>query len=622
MDRCRPRKGSTRSGRVAVVSFVVGLPIGVAGVLAVASFAALPPVPFPSENPFSEPKRVLGKILFFDEQMSTANVVACASCHVFPRAGADPRLARNPGRDGLINTPDDILGSPGIIRSGVENDYEHDSVFGVNPQITDRSANSPINAAYAPLLFWDGRASGRFVDPQTGQVVIAAGGALESQAAQPIINTIEMAHAGTDYAGVVERLSAVRPLALATQHTPDIAAALADRPMYADLFERAFGDPTITAARIAMAIATYQRTLISDRTPYDRFVAGEQNALTPQQQQGLQAFQASRCSSCHSLANDHFTDFTFRNIGLRPPAEDPGRRNVTNNPADRGRFKVPGLRNVGLKRSFMHNGQFPTLTDVIRFYARAPGAAPQFPDNQDPIMAQVNVPPQAAQVIQDLLQNGLTDPRVANGLPPFDAPVLFAARANDQATIVAPGTAGTGGFVPIIIAQSPSMIGNSEYRLGLGRALPGATARLGLSATPPMAGRITPTRWFDAVQVEPGAVGEGVATQHWPLTAFEVSPGQVLFAQWFVDDPAAPGGVATSGVARIPFFCGSMGCPTPCGPGDFNSDGVVDFFDLDAFVECFETGACGIGRSADITGDGFVDYFDLDAFVGAFEIGC
>jgi hypothetical protein len=65
--------------------------------------------------------------------------------------------------------------------------------------------------------------------------------------------------------------------------------------------------------------------------------------------------------------------------------------------------------------------------------------------------------------------------------------------------------------------------------------------------------------------------------------------------------------------------------PTPGTPpceADFNSDGLVDFFDYDAFVNCFETAVCPPGKNADVNGDGFVDFFDYDAYVGAFEAGC
>ena len=228
---------------------------------------SLPPVPQPPENPITEAKRVLGKALFWDEQLSTSNVVSCGTCHVPSRAGADDRIARHPGIDGILNTPDDILGSPGVIRSDENNDYLPDRIFALQPQITNRSANSPINAGYAPSLFWDGRATSRFTDPQTGQVAIVSGGALESQAVQPPLSSVEMSHDDFDWTSLTDKLARVRPLDLATNIPADVASALADQPDYPELFRRAFGDGAITTRRIAFALATYQRPLVSDQTP-------------------------------------------------------------------------------------------------------------------------------------------------------------------------------------------------------------------------------------------------------------------------------------------------------------------------------------------------------------------
>ncbi|MBL8759930.1 MAG: hypothetical protein JNL50_01375 [Phycisphaerae bacterium] len=613
-------KVAARPGRGSLVGSVVGvLALGALG-LAHVAIADVPPVVFPVENPFSEEKRVLGKILFFDEQMSTSNTVACATCHAMPRAGADPRLARHPGDDNILNTPDDIQGSPGVVKSDSINNYEADVVFALNPQITGRTANSPINAAFAPNLFWDGRATSRFVDPETGETAIQNGGALESQSLQPLVNTIEMAHAGTSFANLAERLSRVHPLNLATSLPADVAAALDDKPSYGELFARAFGDESITTTRIAFAIATYERTLISDDSPYDRFRDGQTNALTPAQQRGLQIFQGqpAHCNACHTLVDDLFTGNGFRNIGLRPIAEDNGRQAVTGLAVDAGRFKVPGLRNVGLKRTFMHNGQFQTLTDVLRWYARGQGAPPQFPQNQDPLIPTIQLPPQAAADVQDFLQNGLTDARVANATFPFDRPVLFGERPTDRATVIGGGVPGTGGIVPQIVVDAPAMLGNTEYRIGAGRVLGGATLRLGISLSPPVGGRITPTRWFDVTSAGGAGAGAGVATQHWALVDGEADTGQVLFAQWFVDDPAAAGGQAASSVGRIPVFCGSAGCPSPCGPADINSDGFTNADDYDLFALYFEGG----DPRGDVNADGFVNGDDYDFFAGAFEAGC
>lgn len=560
---------------------------------------------------------MLGKILFWDEQLSTSNVVSCGTCHVPARAGADDRLATHPGDDGIAGTPDDVRGSPGVILSDPINDYIRSELFNLAPQLTDRAANSMINAAYAPELFWDGRARGQFVDPVSGNVLIPAGGALESQAVVPIVSSVEMAHQETDWDAITVKLTRVQPLALATNHPADIAAALASDPGYPELFEAAFGDDEITAARIGMAIATYERTLIADDTPWDRFMAGQQNALSPAQVQGWQAFQASRCIDCHQAP--FFTDHSFRNIGLRPIAEDNGRQAVTGLAGDRGRFKVPSLRNVNLKRTFMHNGQFQTIPDVIAFYARAPGAPQQFPDNRDPLMQQVNVPPQAAQVITALLNGGLTDARVVNQQFPFDRPTLFVDRPLDQAVLLGGGVAGTGGIVPRIIVQAPSMIGNLEYRVGLdaAAALGGSTARLAVSLVPPVNGRINPNEVWDAVEIKDAAGTAGVATWHWPLDPDRVAPGQQVWMQWMVDDPAAPNGQALSTIARITLFCGSTGCPDAC-RADYDGSGTVTVPDIFAFLGDYFAGRI----RADITGAGGVSTPDIFTFLTLWFAGC
>jgi len=397
--------------------------VAIIGAMAVLkASAALPPVPTPPQNPPTEAKRILGKILFWDEQLSSDNTVACGTCHIPSQAGADPRVGRHPGPDGILNTPDDKLGSLGVARLDADLNPIDDPIFGFDVQVTDRNAQHVVNSAYAAgAMFWDGRAAGEFVDPETNTVRIPMGGALESQALGPILSDVEMAHEGRTWDDVRNKLASVKPLAMACDVPPDMEAALANGELYADLFEEAFGDPAINAERIAFAIATYERTLVSDQAPWDAFDAGNVVALTPAQQQGLNTFvTGGRCNVCHG--GPVFSNQAFRNIGLRPIPEDDGRFSVTGAPPDRGRFKVPSLRNVGLKNRFMHNGQLQTLTAVVNFY-RNP--AQQFPQNIDPNMALINIPPNQVANLVDFLQNGLTDPRVANETFPFDRPQLF-----------------------------------------------------------------------------------------------------------------------------------------------------------------------------------------------------
>ena len=389
---------------------------------ALAASAQVPPVPVPVENPITEEKRILGKILFWEEQLSTDNTTACGTCHLPTSGGSDPRNATHPGFDGTFLTADDVFGSLGVRRANAINVHIADPLFGFEIQVTGRSAPSFFGALFAPDLFWDGRASSSFTDPQTGGVSIASGGALESQAVGPIVSDSEMAHENRSWDQVVSKLEGAAPMALASDLPADVAAALSAAPDYPSLFAVAFGDSTITAERIAFSIATYERTLVADQTPWDLFQGGDAAALTAAQQAGWNFFRTSPCAVCH--APPLFTNNTFRNIGVRPPVEDTGRQTVTGVPTDRGRFKVPSLRNAGQKPSFMHNGRISTLAQVLDFYQGINGQV-MFPQNVDPLVAGgIPVPLNLRPAVIDFLANGLLDPRVAAGTAPFDRPTL------------------------------------------------------------------------------------------------------------------------------------------------------------------------------------------------------
>jgi hypothetical protein len=234
-----------------------------------------------------------------------------------------------------------------------------------------------------------------------------------------------MAREGRTWADVAGKLQNTTPLALATYLPNDVANAIAVSPSYPALFAAAFGTPTITAQRIAFALATYERTLVANQTSFDL------GTLTPQQQQGFNVFQnpASACAQCHTPPI--FTNNTFRNIGVRPLAEDTGRQEVTGDPVDAGRFKVPSLRNVGLKPIYMHNGRRSTLENVVDFYIGINGQV-QFPANQDPLIPPIAIPPGERLDLIEFLRNGLTDPRVAAETAPFDRPILLSERADSD----------------------------------------------------------------------------------------------------------------------------------------------------------------------------------------------
>src|SRR5690606_12812 len=158
----------------------------------------LRPPPAPYENPITAEKAILGKILFWDEQLSSDGAVACGTCHQPRAGGADPRTGRHPGFDRLFATADDVFGSPGIVASDALGAHAPDPWFGLQPQVTGRTAPTIFGAAWLSALRWDGRALETFVDPETGQLLMMFGGALESHAAGPPVNDGEMAYHGRD----------------------------------------------------------------------------------------------------------------------------------------------------------------------------------------------------------------------------------------------------------------------------------------------------------------------------------------------------------------------------------------------------------------------------------------
>ena len=412
--------------------------------------AELPTVPVPPENPITEEKRVLGKILFWDEQLSSDNTVACGSCHIPSAGGADPRQAVNPGPDGLFGTDDDVTGSPGIANLDENGQAIEDAIFGFDLQVTGRAAPGIFISMYSDQNFWDGRADSRFIDPQDGiTVIIQNGGGLESQAVGPILSVVEMGHQNRNWDQVISKLEDSPPLRFATELPEDMAVAIESYPDYPALFAIAFGDDEITAARIGMAIATHERTLVPDQSPWDLYEAGDETAMTPDQIVGWENFRDSTvCDNCHQPPE--FTDHEFHNIGLRPSIEDIGREAVTGNGNDTGRFKTPTLRNSGLRPSLMHVGWVTSVRDAIDFYNASadavngiPNRHSQFTEDQTGIPVLNGGPPvdydtlsmfsqseERKNQVADFIANALTDPRVAAEEFPFDRPTLRSERVS------------------------------------------------------------------------------------------------------------------------------------------------------------------------------------------------
>ena len=523
----------------------------------------LEPPRAPPENPVTGAKVYLGKTLFWDEQLSSTRTVSCGTCHspraggADPRSGEAPELAMHPGPDDTFGTDDDAVGSRGVPMTLADGSYQSSEHFGFREQVTGRKALAVIEAAYATDLFWDGRARTQFVDPVTGSVVIQSGGGLESQALMPLTESVEMSHVGATLENVIARIAASKPLALSPALPPALATWIGDSS-YPQLFEEAFGTPEVTAPRIAMAIATYERTLYSDRTPFDLESADIQDH-PPAEQRGRNVFIKVTCNLCHQsgLTGDSF----FRNLGVRPVEEDEGRFVVTGAARELGAFRTPSLRNVGLRAPFMHNGRFSTLEEVIEFYDR--GGDFKGP-HQNIQMRRLNLRSDEKADLVTFLKNELTDQRVATESGPlFDRPMLYTESARVP-RVISGGTAGSGGFIPQVIAIEPPLAGNPSFTVALASALGGAQATLVIDAADPGTGPMIPGTAVlarETVAVNGSGAGEGWASVSIAIPNDAGLIGSKLFGRWFVADGGSAVGIAVSPLFEITLFDGGLAGP-------------------------------------------------------------
>lgn len=470
----------------------------------------------------------------------------------------DPR-STNPGPDLLFGTPDDVTGSPGTIRNAANGLYVADPIFSLRPQVTGRRSMPALNAGYAPELFWDGRAPEVFTDPLTGQIVLNRFAALESQVLGPPVSEVEMAHEGRDWQEVADRIATSPPLALAESLTPDLAAWMNGRD-YPQLFQEAFGAPAVTPARIAMAIATYERTLFTGQAPIDDFLAGNAAALTPAQQRGFALFNSPRtdCAICHG--GPLFSDNQFHYTGVRPQNEDLGRGAITGNPGHNGQMKTPSLRNAGLRAPYFHGGTAPSLEAVVGFYNR--GGDFDGP-NKAPAIRPLGLTPQEQADLVAFLRGALTDPRVAANQPPFDRPVLFAQSGNRPGFFGQP-TPGSAGIAPRMVAVEPPLHGNPSLTVGLDQGLGGAMAALVVDRLPDPVGSnqqgarcflaLTPGAERNVVRLDGIGPGRGTASLSFAIPPAPATIGLTRYAQWFVQDPGSPGGLAATAAAEFVVF--------------------------------------------------------------------
>lgn len=291
------------------------------------------PIPsVPANNPMSEAKVELGRHLFYDKRLSADQSMSCATCHQQDKAFSDGQSVAK----------------------------------GVTGQLGVRSAMPLSNVAYLPVLTW-------------GNPNLTS---LEVQALLPLFgeHPVEMGMAGREQ---------------------ELIARLQADERYRRLFAKAFpaearqGPQVVySLATITKALASFQRSLLSFDSAYDRYkYGGQSNALSPSALRGEQLFfgEKMECYHCHGGFNftdniQHsklpFAEFGFHNTGLYNlngkgayPVANPGIREVTGDDDDEGKFRTPSLRNVALTAPYMHDGSIPTLEAVIREHYAIAGRA-------------------------------------------------------------------------------------------------------------------------------------------------------------------------------------------------------------------------------------------------------
>jgi len=478
--------------------------------------------------------------------------------------------SRNPGFDNAFNTADDIFGSPGVPQNSLNGSYSPNTLFGFNEQVTGRKSPSYLNAGYPRSgLFWDGRAPDIFRDQLSNNILLTGWASLESQSAGPPISSAEMAHTGRNWSQVAERVAASKPLALARNIPRALKTWIGNRT-YPELFAEAFGTPDVTPARISFAIATHERMLFSDRTPLDKAVM-QIAPMTAQEMRGQDIFVAQLCSGCHGGVL--LSDQNFHNIGVRPQGEDPGRFSVTGLEEDRGRFRTPNLRNLELRGPFMHNGRFETIGDVVEFYNR--GGDFDAPNIDHDLIHPRNMTADEKADLVAFLKRPLTDPRVANELPPFDRPQLYT-ESNRVPQVSGVGRSGSGGLVPQAIAIEPPIAGNPGFTVAVSNSLGSAPAILVIDSADPGIGTTIPAAGsFARVSINLSGVGSGngygsvsLAIPDNPLLV-----GQTFFGRWYVTDAAAANGFSVSQVFQFTIFRSSSALQSLF---DYDGDGKSD----------------------------------------------
>jgi cytochrome c peroxidase len=199
--------------------------------------------------------------------------------------------------------------------------------IGDKGQLGTRNTPTLLNSAYQHVYFWDGRAK-----------------SLETQALSPLTTHAEM---NLDPKEAVKKLKSM--------------------PAYMKMFEKAFPNEGITVETLASALASFERTIVSGESRFDKYITGDKTLLSDEERKGFQTFvNKGNCIICHSGFN--FTDQSFNNVGI--DNGDHGRGNIKKRPIWQDTFKTPTLRNIALTGPYFHDGSVEKLKDAVAFCAK------------------------------------------------------------------------------------------------------------------------------------------------------------------------------------------------------------------------------------------------------------
>jgi cytochrome c peroxidase len=350
----------------------------------------------------------LGRRLFMDPTVSRLGRNSCASCHDPERAFSDTR-PRSPD-----DTGDTKRHSQTLLDLAGEG-FHWDGEF--------RTVRQLLVARVAPAEM----ANDQMAKLAAERVAAAKQAGIASAAAttSPVPGTTSAPPAPTSAYGEVTPSEV--PL------TP-VAARLAEDGRYAAAFQAAYGSPIVTLERVLDAMDAYCASLKSSTNAFDRFLAGDDHALSASALRGLALFEGrAGCAQCHvtrpsggratlSDGKFHDTGVAFRadprwRAGLdggRP--QDAGRGGVTLMPGDEGRFKTPSLRDVAVRAPYMHDASFGTLADVVRYYA---GGGTRHP-GLDGSIAKFDATDEDVADVVAFLGSLTSDTRPGLGMPPAE----------------------------------------------------------------------------------------------------------------------------------------------------------------------------------------------------------